>query len=69
MQGTASKDGKPFTNNAGNKKYKVSNPDALSGHEGQQVSLILRLIRARTRSTSFRLVEKFPGLEQTLEPI
>jgi hypothetical protein len=41
MTGTVSKDGKSFTNDSDNKKYKVNNPDALSGHEGQQVSLIL----------------------------
>lgn len=43
MTGTVSKDGKSFTNDADNKKYKVDNPDALQGHEGQQVSLILAL--------------------------
>ncbi len=43
MSGTVSKDGKSFTNDADNKKYKVSNPDALQGHEGQQVSLILAI--------------------------
>jgi hypothetical protein len=43
MTGTVSKDGKSFTNDADNKKYKVSNPDALQGHEGQQVSLILAI--------------------------
>jgi hypothetical protein len=41
MTGTVSKDGKTFTNDSDSKKYKVSNPDALQGHEGQQVSLIL----------------------------
>jgi hypothetical protein len=41
MTGSVSKDGKTFTNDADSKKYKVSNPDALQGHEGQQVSLIL----------------------------
>lgn len=43
MTGTVSKDGKSFTNDADNKKYKVDNPDALQGHEGQQVSLILAI--------------------------
>ena len=43
MTGTVSKDGKTFTNDSDNKKYKVSNPDALQGHEGQQVSLILAI--------------------------
>jgi hypothetical protein len=43
MSGTVSKDGKSFTNDADNKKYKVSNPDALQGHEGQQVQLILAI--------------------------
>ncbi|MCU1254433.1 MAG: hypothetical protein JWM83_732 [Candidatus Angelobacter sp.] len=41
MTGTVSKDGKSFTSDSDSKKYKVSNPDALQGHEGQQVSLIL----------------------------
>jgi uncharacterized protein YdeI (BOF family) len=43
MTGTVSKDGKSFTNDSDSKKYKVDNPDALQGHEGQQVSLILAL--------------------------
>jgi hypothetical protein len=41
MSGTVSKDGKSFTSDSDSKKYKVDNPDALQGHEGQQVSLVV----------------------------
>ena len=43
MSGTVSKNGKNFTNSADNKTYTVSNPDALSGHEGQPVGLIVHV--------------------------
>jgi hypothetical protein len=41
MTGTVSKDGKSFTSDSDSKKYKVDNPDALQGHEGQQVALVV----------------------------
>jgi hypothetical protein len=41
MSGTVSKDGKSFTSDSDSKKYKVDNPDALQGHEGQQVALVV----------------------------
>ena len=43
MSGTVSKNGKKFTNSADNKTYTVSNPDALTGHEGQPVGLIVHV--------------------------
>ena len=43
MSGTVSKNGKSFTDNSNNKTYSVSNPDALSGHEGQPVGLIVHV--------------------------
>lgn len=43
MSGTVSKNGKNFTNRADNKTYTVSNPDALTGHEGQPVGLIVHV--------------------------
>lgn len=43
MSGTVSKNGKSFTDNSDNKTYGVSNPDALSGHEGQPVGLIVHV--------------------------
>ncbi len=43
MSGTVSKNGKSFTDKSDNKTYGVSNPDALSGHEGQPVGLIVHV--------------------------
>jgi len=43
MSGTVSKNGKNFTNSADNKTYSVSNSDALTGHEGQPVGLIVHV--------------------------
>jgi Ni/Co efflux regulator RcnB len=43
MSGTVSKNGKSFTDNSDNKTYGVSNPNALSGHEGQPVGLIVHV--------------------------
>lgn len=41
MSGKVSSDGKTFTNNADNKSYTVSNPEATKGLEGQQVAIIV----------------------------
>ena len=41
MSGTVSKNGKQFTNDQNNQTYKVSNPDALQGHEGQHVAVLV----------------------------
>jgi hypothetical protein len=38
-----SKSGKSFTDTSDNKTYSVSNPDALSGHEGQPVGVIVHV--------------------------
>jgi hypothetical protein len=43
MSGTVSKSGKSFTDTSDNKTYSVSNPDALSGHEGQPVGVIVHV--------------------------
>lgn len=43
MSGTVSKNGKSFTDSSDNKTYSVSNPDAVSGHEGQPVALIVHV--------------------------
>lgn len=43
MSGTVSKNGKSFTNSSDDKTYSVSNPDALSGHEGQPVGVIVHV--------------------------
>lgn len=43
MSGTVSKNGKQFTNRADNTTYTVNNPDALTGHEGQPVGLIVHV--------------------------
>ncbi len=43
MSGTVSKNGKKFTNSADNKTYTVGNPNALTGHEGQPVGLIVHV--------------------------
>jgi hypothetical protein len=42
MSGKVSNDGKSFTNDKDSKTYHVSNPDALSGHEGQHVVILVR---------------------------
>jgi len=41
MSGTVSKNGKQFTNDQNNQTYKISNPDALQGHEGQHVAVLV----------------------------
>jgi Ni/Co efflux regulator RcnB len=43
MSGTVSKNGKSFTDSSNNKTYSVGNPNALSGHEGQPVGLIVHV--------------------------
>ena len=43
MSGKVSSNGKTFTNDADNKKYKVNNPDALKGHEDQHVAVIVQV--------------------------
>ncbi len=43
MSGTVSKNGKSFTDSSNNQTYRVNNPDALSGHEGQPVGLIVHV--------------------------
>jgi uncharacterized low-complexity protein len=43
MSGKVSPNGKTFTNDADNKKYKVNNPDALKGHEDQHVAVIVHV--------------------------
>jgi hypothetical protein len=41
--GSVSANGKNFVNDKDNKKYTVDNPDALKGHEGQHVAVIVRV--------------------------
>lgn len=41
MSATVSHDGKSITNDKSDKTYKVDNPDALQGREGQHVALIV----------------------------
>lgn len=43
MSGNVSANGKNFLNEKDNKKYKVDNPDALKGHEGQHVAIIVHV--------------------------
>ncbi|HZR33505.1 MAG TPA: hypothetical protein VFA76_16800 [Terriglobales bacterium] len=43
MSGQVSDNGKTFTDSHDKKTYKVSNPDALKGHEGQEVGLIVHV--------------------------
>jgi opacity protein-like surface antigen len=43
MSGTVSKNGTTFTDRSDNKTYNVSNPDALAGHEGQPVALLVHV--------------------------
>jgi hypothetical protein len=43
MSGNVSSNGKNFVNDKNNKKYKVDNPDALKGHEGQHVAIIVHV--------------------------
>jgi hypothetical protein len=42
MAGKVSSDDKSFTNDSNGKTYTVSNPDALSGHEGQHIVVLVR---------------------------
>ena len=41
MSGTVSKDAKSITTDQDNKTYSVNNPDALKGHEGQHVAVVV----------------------------
>ena len=41
MSGKVSKDAKSITSDQDNKSYSVSNPDALKGHEGQHVAVVV----------------------------
>ena len=43
MLGNVSSNGKTFTSDKNNKDYKVDNPDALKGHEGQHVAVIVHV--------------------------
>jgi hypothetical protein len=43
MSGNVSSNGKTFTNDKDSKNYKVDNPDALQGHEGQHVAVIVHV--------------------------
>jgi hypothetical protein len=43
MSGSVSSNGRNFVSDKDNKKYKVDNPDALKGHEGQHVAVIVRV--------------------------
>jgi len=43
MAGNVSSNGKTFTNDKDSKDYKVDNPDALKGHEGQHVAVIVHV--------------------------
>jgi uncharacterized protein HemX len=43
MSGSVSSNGKNFTNDKNNKDYKVDNPEALKGHEGQHVAVIVHV--------------------------
>jgi hypothetical protein len=43
MSGNVSSNGKSFTSDSTNKSYKVDNPDALKGHEGQHVAIIVHV--------------------------
>jgi hypothetical protein len=43
MAGSVSTNGKNFTNDKDNKSYKVDNPDALKGHEGQHVAIVVHV--------------------------
>ena len=43
VSGKVSKDGKSFVSDQDSKNWKVSNPDVLKGHEGQQVMLVIQV--------------------------
>jgi uncharacterized protein YpmS len=43
MTGKVSSDGKTFTNDKDSKSYTVDNPDALKGHEGEPVALVVQM--------------------------
>lgn len=43
MSGMVSKDGKTFTNGQDKHSFKVDNPDALKGHEGDSVGLVVHV--------------------------
>jgi hypothetical protein len=43
MSGKVSKNGKNFTNDANSQTYGVNNPDALAGHEGQHVVVLVHV--------------------------
>jgi hypothetical protein len=42
-RGRVAQNGKNFVSDKDNKKYTVDNPDALKGHEGQHVAIIVRV--------------------------
>jgi cytoskeletal protein RodZ len=44
MSGNVSSNGETFTNDKDSKDYKVDNPDALKGHEGQHVAIIVHVV-------------------------
>jgi len=43
MSGNVSKDGKTFQNDSNNQRYKVDNPEALQGQEGQHVAVVVHI--------------------------
>jgi len=43
MSGNVSKDGKTFQNDSNNQRYKVDNPEALQGQEGQHVAVVIHI--------------------------
>jgi uncharacterized protein YxeA len=43
MSGRVSSSGKNFTNDKDSKSYKVDNPEALKGHEGEHVAVIVHV--------------------------
>ena len=43
MSGTVSSNGKSFTNDKNNQKYRVDNPNSLQGQEGQHVALLVQV--------------------------
>ncbi|MGA9389115.1 MAG: hypothetical protein WBV69_01590 [Candidatus Sulfotelmatobacter sp.] len=43
MSGSVSSNGENFTNDKDNENYKVDNPAALKGHEGQHVAVIVHV--------------------------
>ena len=60
MSGKVSNDRKTFTNGQTNKSYKVDNPDALKGHEGEQVGLLVA-VDPDTNTSHIVQIEGQPG--------